>query len=149
MRFLVREELDFNKPINLRKLSPLMKIYAGFVVKWRETDFYKTSLNKRLEADYAAKVQRDEKLKEALLVVIFRELDNSKSVQSYGEESKEIVVQIKSKYIHSFDRIVEHKDFLPYQITKVSENSDLRTAFPEMPILVRIKKKQMNEEVLA
>lgn len=148
MRFLVRNELDFEKPINLRRLKPLMKIYAGFIVKWHETEFYKTALNKRLEADYAAKIQRDEKLKEALLVVIFKELDNSKAVSSYGEESKEIVVQIKSKYIHSFDRIVNHKDFLPYELIKVDENPDLRKAFPEMPVLIRVRKKQMNEEVL-
>ena len=124
-----------------------MKIYAGIVSKWHETNYYKTNLNKRLEADYAERVRRDEMLKEALLVIIYKELDNNQSMSKKGEECTEIVVCVKSKFIHSLDRILKHKDFLPYIIEKVPEEPDARTAFPEMPILINIRKKNLQEVV--
>lgn len=122
-----------------------MKIYAGLASKWRETSFYKTKLNKRLEADYAARVKRDEKLKEALMVVIYKELDNNSLLSSRGEESQELIICVKSNFIHSLDRILTHKDFLPYVITKVEEDPDIRKAFPEMPILIKVSKKKLQE----
>lgn len=145
MRYLIRRELDLDKPVNLRRLSPAMKIYAGLACKWRETNFYRTKLNKRLEADYAARVKRDEKLKEALMVVIYKELDNNSLLSSRGEESQELVICVKSNFIHSLDRILTHKDFLPYVISKVEEDPDVRKAFPEMPILLRVSKKKLQE----
>ncbi len=145
MRYLIRRELDLDQPINLRRLSPAMKIYAGLASKWRETSFYKTKLNKRLEADYAARVKRDEKLKEALMVVIYKELDNNSLLSSRGEESQELIICVKSNFIHSLDRILTHKDFLPYVITKVEEDPDIRKAFPEMPILIKVSKKKLQE----
>ena len=147
MRYLIRRELDFQQPINLKRLSPFMKIYAGLVSKWHETNYYQTQLHKRLEADYAARVKRDEKLKDALLVVIYQELNNNKSLKKRGEECDEIIVCVKSKFIHSLDRILTHTDFLPYVITKVPEEPDVRVAFPDMPILVKVQKKRLGEEV--
>lgn len=143
MRYLVRNELDFQKPVNLRRLSPMMKIYAGIVSKWHETNYYLTNLHKRQEAAYAAQVQRDEKLKEALLVQIFKELNNNHSMKAKGEECDEVILCVQSKFIHSLDRILTHKDFLPYIIAKVPEDPDIRLAFPEMPVLVKVQKKKL------
>lgn len=145
MRYLIRRELDLNEPVNLRRLSPMMKVYAGIASKWHDTKFYRTRLNKRLEADYAAKVKRDEKLKEAMMVIIYKELDSNSLLSSKGEESQELVLCIKSNFIHSLDRILTHKDFLPYVVTKVEEDPDVRKAFPEMPVLVKVSKKKLQE----
>lgn len=145
MRYLVRHELDFDAPINLRRLRPIMKIYAGIVTKWRDTEYYKSNLNKRMEAAYAERVKRDEMLKEALLVLIYRELDNNASLAKKGEKCCEVVVCVQSRFIHSLDRILQHKDFLPYVIKKVPEEPDARLAFPEMPILLRVRKRNLKE----
>lgn len=144
MQYFVRRELDLNYPINLRRLTPIMKVYAGVISRWQETRYYKTQYNKRMEADAAARVQRDEKLKEYLLAVIYRELDNNNGAGARGEECNCIIVQVKSKFIHSLDRILDKKEFLPYNIERVRENSDFRLAYPDMPILLRVRKKALN-----
>lgn len=148
MQEFVRKELDLQQPVNLRRLSPVMKIYAGFMSKMMETKFYKTALNKRKEEEYALRTQRDERLKEVLLAVIYRELNSNETMKEYEEECVEMIVCVKSNFIHSLDRIIRHKEFLPYDIVKVEEEADLRVAFPDMPILLCISKKSLQNEVM-
>lgn len=141
MRYLVREELDLDKPINLRRLSPIMKIYAGIMTRWRGSNTYRHKVEKRREATHMAMVQKDECLKEALLALIFRELDNNTSMAEKGEISKEIVISVNSEYRSSLKRILNHKDFVMYNLELVTENPDMRLAFHTMPILIRVSKK--------
>lgn len=143
MQYFIRKELDIGSPINLRRLSPMMKIYVGFMCKWHETKYYKTKYNKRKEAEFAAQTQRDEKLKDVLLAVIYKELNNNESLSERGEECVEVVVQVKSEFIHALGRVLKSKEFLPYVIERVEENGDFRLAYPEMPILLRVRKKAM------
>lgn len=143
MQYFIRKELDMDSPINLRRLSPMMKVYAGFMSKWRETKYYKTKYNKRKEADYALRVKHDECLKESLLALIYKELNNNESLQKYGEECTSVILQVKSKFIYSLDRVLKSKEFLPYLIERVEEDADLRLAYPDMPILLRVCKRSL------
>lgn len=143
MRVKIRDELDFNQKINIRKLSPLMKIYAGVVTQWHETDVYKRKLNKSLENDAIQQMQKDDRLKEVLLAQVFRELNANTQLEGEGKVCKSIVVSVEAKYKKSLDRVLKHKDFLPYQIRYVEENEDLRKAFSDMPYLLRIEKRMM------
>lgn len=145
MRYLIRTELDVSKPVNLRRLSPWMKIYAGVVSRWHDSTFYKNKMERRLEEAHAATVQKDERLKEALLVQIFKELDNNQTLGEKGEICNSIVLCVQSQFIYSLDRVIKHKDFLPYEIEKIEEERDLRMAFNDMPVLVRVKKKLLKE----
>lgn len=148
MQYFVRKELDMGSPINLRKLSPLMKIYAGIISKWRETKYYKTQFNKRKEAAYAMQVKHDECLKDALLALIYKELDDNTSLSAKSEECVSVVLQINSRYIHSIDRVLKGKEFLPYYVERVEEEPDFRLAYPEMPILLKINKRSLQEGVV-
>lgn len=145
LRYLIRNELDVSKPVNLRRLTPAMKIYAGIASRWHDSDTYKRRVEKRLEETHAASVQKDERLKEALLVQIFKELDNNQSLGEKGEVCDSLILCVQSQYIYSLDRVLRHKDFLPYEIEKIDEDTDLRTAFKDMPILIRVKKKLLQE----
>ena len=142
MKIVMRKELDMLKPINLRKLSPLMKVYAGIQAKWHESKTYKTNLNKRLEQTYFEKVQKEERIKESLLALIFRELVDNHTLKSKDAVCSEITISISSAYKEILAKVIQTKDFLPYNVTFVSENPDLRKAFQDMPILIRISKKQ-------
>lgn len=148
MQYFVRKELDMGSPINLRKLSPLMKIYAGIISKWRETKYYKTQFNKRKEAAYAMQVKHDECLKDALLALIYKELDDNTSLSAKSEECVSVVLQINSRYIHSIDRVLKGKEFLSYYVERVEEEPDFRLAYPEMPILLKINKRSLQEGVV-
>lgn len=124
-----------------------MKVYAGIVSQWHTSKFYKDSYNKRRDAEHLKRVQRDNLLKDALLVRIYQELDSNSTLSTKGEECTEVQMCIKSKYIHSLDRIIGGKEFLPYNIVRVSEDSDLRIAFSDMPIILCITKRSLQEEV--
>lgn len=142
MQYFVRKELDVSEPINLRKLSPSMKIYAGVLSSWRNTRYYKKKYAKRKEIEEQVRIQKDERLKDYLLAMIYKELDNqtiSKRLQT-GEECLEVIIQVNSVSIYSLNRVLKSKEFLPYKIERIPEEKDFRIAFPDMPVLIRVQK---------
>lgn len=141
MKVFVRDSLNLEKPVNLRRLSSPMKLYVGIVMKWRESKMYKVKINKQLQAEYLEQVKRDDKLKEVLLAQIYNELNNNHTLGEKGEVCDSIVLSVKSKYFASLERVLSHKDFLMYDIRRVEENSDIRVAFKNMPILLEVRKK--------
>ena len=52
MKIKIRDELNVDEPINLRRLKPRIKLYAGFMVKIHESRWYQTSRHKKEEQDY-------------------------------------------------------------------------------------------------
>lgn len=149
MQYFIRKELDTTKPINLRKLSPFMKIYAGIVSSWHNTRYYKRKYTKRKEVEEQTRIQKDDRLKDYLLAFIYKELDNNdiaKSIDDVNDECLEIIVQIKSNSIHSLERVLRSKEFLPYEIERIPEHKDFRLAYPEMPILLRVRKRTLQRE---
>lgn len=142
MQYFVRKELDVSEPINLRKLSPSMKIYAGVLSSWHNTRYYKKKYAKRKEIEEQVRIQKDERLKDYLLAMIYKELDNqtiSKRLQT-GEECLEVIIQVNSVSIYSLNRVLKSKEFLPYKIERIQEEKDFRIAFPDMPVLIRVQK---------
>jgi len=141
MRVQIRNALDLSAPVNLRRLSPAMKVYAGIVAMYRNTEFYKRGLHKKLEASVVKGMQEDEMLKEALLAMIFKELDSNSSLEKEGKVCRSMVISVDASKKKSLDRVIGHNDFLPYQIQYVQENRDIRLAFKNMPFLIRVSKK--------
>ena len=142
MQYFVRKELDVSEPINLRKLSPSMKIYAGVLSSWHNTRYYKKKYAKRKEIEEQVRIQKDERLKDYLLAMIYKELDNqtiSKRLQT-GEECLEVIIQVNSVSIYSLNRVLKSKEFLPYKIERIQEEKDFRIDFPDMPVLIRVQK---------
>lgn len=148
MRVKVRDVLDVSKPINVKRLSPIMKVYAGIVTKWRESASYKRKLDKSLEAEAILRMQRDEQLKQRLLAQIHRELNTNTNLKGEGKVCKSIVISVEASHNKSLTRVLEHKDFLPYVIKRIPENEDIRKAFRTMPYLIEVSKKLVQEEVV-
>lgn len=143
MRVFVRYELDVSQPINLRRLSPVMKIYAGAVTKFHESKMYQTQQHKRQEAAHAEQVKKDELLKDYLLALMYRELTENKTLGQKDLLCSEIVISIHSEYRSSLQRVLKSSDFVLYNVTEVEENSDVRKAFKDMPVLLRVSKKSV------
>ena len=70
-------------------------------------------------------MKKDEMLKDLILSQIYRELLHNTSMKEKGETCKSIVLSIDAGYKYSLDRVLKHKDFLPYNIEKVKENSEI------------------------
>lgn len=141
MRVFIRKELDTGKSINLQRLSPAFKIYAGLITKWHSSKYYRTASARRLEAGYILQSQKDDKLKEILLALIYKELAANTSLKPLTHVCNEMVIAVKAEYKDSLFRVLKHKDFLSYNIKLVAENKDLRQAFKDMPILIEVSKK--------
>jgi hypothetical protein len=86
-------------------------------------------------------MQRDEKLKDLLLAQIYKELIRNTSMSGKDEVCKSVVISVDASYKYSLKRVLKHKDFLPYSIELVPENTDVRKAFKDMPFLIRVSKK--------
>lgn len=141
MKTFIRYELSTDHAINLRRLSPAMKIYAGVITKVHETKFYKSYLQKHLEKEHMEQMKRDEKLKDFLLALLYRELTANNTLSKKGLTCSSIIVSIDSEYQESLDRVLKHKDFILYDISRVEEEGDIRAAFSNMPILLSVSKK--------
>lgn len=141
MKVEIRKELNVDVPVNLRRLSPFMKLYAGFMVKVHESKWYQTNKHKKEEQAHALQVKQDERLKDALLAIMYRELVDNKTLRDRDDVCQEITIAVDSRHVKSLDRIINHKDFIIYDIQRISENPDLRKAFPTMQVLLRVSKK--------
>lgn len=78
MKIKIRDELNVDEPINLRRLKPRIKLYAGFMVKIHESRWYQTGRHKKEEQDYARQVQQDERLKMLYLLYFTESLSTTK-----------------------------------------------------------------------
>lgn len=141
MRIRIRRELDADAPINLRRLSPTAKLYAGIMVKIHASKWYQSNKNKREEQEHAQQVLNDERLKDALLTTLYRELINNKTLSSRDDVCQEMIIAIDSSHAKSLERIINHRDFIIYDLYQVPENEDIRKAFPAMQILMHASKK--------
>jgi hypothetical protein len=152
MRILVRKELNMDKPINLRLLSPSEKIKAGFVTQIQQTNMYKRNKQRNDEMKYIELMQKDENLKTYLLAILYRELNQNTSLASKNKICESVIISVAQKYEDSLKRLFPNlfgetgetnKDFLSYEIERVEENNDIRKAFKEMPYLLRCSKKSI------
>lgn len=141
MKIKIRNELDVDSPVNLRRLKPIMKLYAGLMVKIHESRWYQTGKHKKEEQEHARQVKEDERLKDALLAVLYRELISNKSLETRSDVCQEITISVDASYGKSLNRILDNKDFIIYDIKKIEENPDIRRAFPDMKILLRASKR--------
>ena len=141
MKVKLRNELDFSQPVNLRKLSPMMKVYAGIVCKWHESDMYKQKRSRSIELANIARMQKDESLKSLLLAQIFKAFGEDSEVAKRGKVCKAVILTVDAAHKKSLDRVLKNKDFLSYNIEFVEENPDIRKAFADMPYLLRVSKK--------
>lgn len=133
--------MDVDAPVNLRRLTPAMKIYAGVMSKIHSSKMYRQEVNKKVEASVVKKMQQDEILKEMLLSKIYKELHSNTTLGADGKVCASMVISVDASQKHSLDRVLEQSEFLPYKIEAVKENADIRLAFKNMPYLIRVSKK--------
>ncbi len=140
MKILIRKELCVDNPVNLRALTPLMKIYAGIALSWHQSNWYQRKEHARQEKEHAEQMQRDNNLKDGILVHLYRELVSNATLNG-RDNCVATIVSIDYKYKDSLLRILGHKDFISYDIEIVPEDANYRAAFPNMPVLVKFSKK--------
>lgn len=152
MRVLVRTELDHNKPINLKKLTPYEKVKAGIISQIRQNNFYLKLKRQKEEEEYLRSLKEDETLKNLILAELYAELNQNRTLSKKDLICNEVIVTVDAKFLPSLKRLLPnlffdegepHKDFLPFNIERVKENADIRRAFSDMPVLLRASAKRI------
>ena len=141
MRVKIRNRLNVDKPVNLKRLDPYMKVYAGIMAKYHSSEFYRKKLNKKLEESAIRQMQNDDTLKNAILAKIYRELELNKTLQNDEKLCSGVTISVDPAQKNALDRILRHRDFLPYEIERIPENADIRLAFYDMPYMIRVRKR--------
>lgn len=73
--------------------------------------------------------------------ILNAELNRNTSLAQHDTKCTEIVLSVNAKYKDSLGRIMKHKDFISFNLELIEESSDMRKAFSNMPILIKISKK--------
>ena len=132
IRVKVRSIVDTDKQVNLNELKPVDKVIAGFVSQWHQRES---------EQEFARITKMDEQLSETILAFTHAELNKNASLAKHDTKCVEIVLAIDAKYKESLGRVMQRKDFISYNLELIEENSDMRKAFNNMPIPLKITKK--------
>lgn len=155
MRVVLRNVIDVTQPINLRKLSPLSKVIVAIKKEWQSSSFVQTSQRNREDASHRERVKKEETIKQMILTQLYQELSKSRSLSSRNLETSSVVIAVKPEYkdilFDELDKagntihvgILNHSDFSQYDMIRIQENSDMRKAFPDMPILFKCSRKQI------
>lgn len=152
MRVLVRNELNLSKPVNLKKLTPYEKVKAGIISQIMQNSFYINYKRQKDEESYMQTLKEDEMIKSLILAELYAELNQNRTLAERGMKAEEIIITVDAKHEESLKRLFPnlfgqqgkpHKDFISFNIDRVPENSDIRQAFKNMPILLRASAKRI------
>ena len=100
---------------------------------------------KELEKEYKLRMAMIDKVKEMMLSILYSELVNNTSMSKRKLQAKKIYIKIDSVFADCIDDALKHKDFISFNIVRVRENSDIRKAFPNMPLIYECSKKVLDE----
>lgn len=155
MRVVIRNEIDIDKPLNLRRLSPVTKVIVAFRKQLQSSVFFEKRRMKAEQAKNRARIVKEDSCKESISTRLYQELVLNKSMQNTDSVIREVVIAVNAEYsdvIHDQKdedgsvvkpSIFRHNDFSQYEIVPVQENVDLRIAFPEMPYLFVCSRKSL------
>lgn len=147
MRVLLRKEISDKHP-NLRKLKPLTKIMVAVKLKYQDSSFYKNNKKKKDAEVFKRRAKEEECIKNSILKQINDGFQKDKSIEW-------IVLEVDIRYSRLlFDRysddgdliyrgLLSSDEFYPYSVTRIRENHDIRVAFKNMPMLLKVRKREV------
>jgi len=148
MRVLMREVVDLDHIDDL-SLRPLQRISVGIQLKYRETRLYKYNYNKRMEKEYHQRMEEEEKLKARILRDIYSIF---KPDSQHASEMQTTIVSFEIHIERNLEpilkRILNHKDFMLYDLRVKECNRDILLSFPRTPIKLEVHHKflEVNHE---
>lgn len=150
MRVKLREVVSLEEPVDISKLPPLEKIRVAFMIRMKETSYYKRKRERALEAEYREKIKREERLKEEVLNAIYRELVRNTTLKSKGGSvCTKIVLAINREFEEELISILKGKEFISFSLRVLDLNRDMLLSFSKLPILVEVTPKMVGGEQYA
>lgn len=135
MRTYIRSKVDLDRPVQLDKLSPWERITTSFRLKFTQSRLYQGMLDKELEKEKKLRLQRIDDLKNMLLSRIDTELRRK------SDRVERITIQITRGFDDIIDDVITSVDFYSFEINKRYVNPDFLLSFPELPILLDVRRR--------
>lgn len=139
-------ELDEDGMADLRQLSPVEKLTTSIRISFRNTKIAKNRRQREIEEEYRRSVEEEDGLKSALLKRIYSELVKNNFLGKKGLHTKDITLAVDARMKDVLNRVITHKDFVSYDITVLQPNKDVVECFPDVPILINVRKKVIKED---
>lgn len=135
MRTYIRSKVDLDRPVQLDKLSPWERITTSFRLKFTQSRLYQGMLDKELEKEKKLRLQRIDDLKNMLLSRIDTELRRK------SDRVERITIQVTRGFDDIIDDVITSVDFYSFEINKRYVNPDFLLSFPELPILLDVRRR--------
>lgn len=143
MRVKIREVVDLDEKVDLSKLSPLERVVVGFKYWYRDTRPYKYMLHRRLEKEYSAKVEEEEKVKEVLLTFAYKQLVLNETMKELGLTCVKIEVTLERSLESTVREVIKHKEFISNNLRILECDPDVLLSFSDVPLIVEISSKAL------
>lgn len=135
MRVLIRKEVDLDKNPNLSDLKPVERVTTAIRFWTSKMSMVEKRKNKDLNKEAMARREMMDDLKLVILYLINKKLpkdDNS---------VKATEIEIARTFNPVLKDTIKSADFLAYSIKKIEENADYLVAFPELPIILEVRRR--------
>lgn len=135
MRVLVRKQVDLDKNPNLSDLKPIERVTTSIGYWISKMSMVQKRKNKDLNKEAMARREMMDDLKLVILYLINKKLpkdDNS---------VKATEIEIARTFNPVLKDTIKSADFLAYSIKKIEEDQDYLVAFPELPIILEVRRR--------
>lgn len=134
LRSLVKTKIKITDDLDLSKIDGFEKVKCAVRYRWKNSRFKKSMDEKNDNKALELLMKRKEELKGVLLYQFRSTLVNNSKV-------KMVTISVDRCYDEILDDTLNMTDFIGYEIRRIKEDSDYLLAFPDLPILLEVKKK--------
>lgn len=134
MRALVRDKIKITEDLDLSKLKGRDKIVCAIRYRYYNSAYNQKKIDKEKNKQLEENMKKQEQLKGVLLNQFRRLLISNNKVES-------IVVSVDRKFDSVIDDTLKMTDFISFIIKRYEENKDYLLAFPDLPIMLEVRKR--------
>lgn len=139
MRVKIRQVVDPSRVPDISKLDPIPSLVVAFKQWYRQSNRYARKMEKELTKENKIRIQKEELLKEELITVIVKTLDEGENNSDNSLDS--IILSINREAEKELRSILSHKDFVAYNITILDCDRDMLRSFPTIPLRIQVRTK--------
>ncbi len=143
MKVKMRDIVDITEHVETHKLPVMEALSVGIRKAWTSRKSYQRKLANKETEKQLERQQRIDSLREVILYHVDKYLLNQETKVGQNKNITEITVSISRHYRDVLYDVVTSKELLGFKIERVKEHPDMLRAFPNLPILIKISKRKL------
>lgn len=146
MKVKMRDIVDISQHVETHNLPVMEALTVGIRKAWTNRKSYQRKLANKETEKQLERQQRIDSLREVILYHVDKYLLSQETKLNQNKNVTEITVTISRHYRDVLYEVVTSKELLGFKIEKVKEQPDMLRAFPNLPILVKISKRKLEND---